>query len=281
MLHVRQQRLLYGLEASVDHTQFHNFTRTLETTLNADERVLALVAIGSLAQSEHIDQWSDHDFWVITTTAAQTDFLSDLSWLPNHTAIALALRPAQEYYTILYTTGHIAEFAVFGPHDLSRGRLTYYRILFDKQDITTRIQAITTQVQQEQQNGYNASATFGHFLVTLCTGVGRAARGESLSAYTYIFQYAVDALLTLITHHVPAQRHELSDSFDPRRRFERGYPDLNTTLVRLLPLSPAVAARHLLDLAERLFANGTLAIDLQALATTRAYLETVEQEQAQ
>jgi hypothetical protein len=132
----------------MDHAQFHSFTHTLERTLAADDRVLALVAIGSLALSERVDLWSDHDFWIITTTAAQTDFLTDLSWLPDHMGIALTLRPAQQYYTVLYATGHIAEFAVFGPHDLSRGRLTHYRMLFDKDDITTRIQAIATQVQQ-------------------------------------------------------------------------------------------------------------------------------------
>jgi hypothetical protein len=264
----------------MDHAQFHRFTHTLEHTLAADDRVLALVAIGSLAHPERIDPWSDHDFWVITTTAAQTDFLTDLSWLPDHTAIALTLRPAEQYYTVLYATGHIAEVAVFGPHDLSRGRLTHYRMLFDKDDITTRIQAIATHVQQEQQSGYNASATFGHFLITLCTGVGRAARGEWLSASTYIFQYALDALLTLITHHVPPQLPDLSDPFEPRRRFERVYPDLSTTLARLLTLPPAVAARHMLDLAQQLFPDGTITVAPQALSTTRAYLQRLEHGEA-
>jgi hypothetical protein len=193
----------------VDHEQFQRFTHTLEHTLAADDRVLALVAIGSLAHPERIDR-SDHDFWVITTTAAQADFLTDLSWLPGNRSIALTLPPAEQYYTVLYADGHIAEFAVFGPHDLSRGRLTTYRLLFDKEDITSRVQAIATNVQQ-QQSDYNASATVGHFLITLCTGAGRAARGEWLSAHTYIFQYALDALLTLITHHVPPQWPELSD----------------------------------------------------------------------
>lgn len=260
----------------MNHAQFHNFTHTLENTLIADDRVLGLVAIGSLAQSERIDQWSDHDFWVITTPDAHANFLADLSWLPDHQAIALTLRPAKQYYTVLYTTGHIAEFAVFGPDDLSLGQLTQYRMVFDKGDITARIRALATYTQHKQQNGYNASATFGHFLVTLCTGIGRVARGEHLSAYTYIFQYALDTLLTLITHHIPPQRPHLSDSFDPRRRFERIYPELNTTLVHLLTLAPAEAARQMLDLAEQLFPGDTIALAPQALSTTRAYLQTLE-----
>jgi len=58
--------------------------------------VLTLVAIGSLARSERVDRWSDHDFWVVTTTAAQADFLTNLSWLPDHTAIAMTPRPAEQ-----------------------------------------------------------------------------------------------------------------------------------------------------------------------------------------
>jgi hypothetical protein len=268
-----------GSEKSMDQTQFHSFTHSLTQTLAADDRVLALVAIGSLAQSERVDRWSDHDFWVITTTAAQAGFLTDLSWLPDHTAIALTLRPAEQYYTVLYATGHIAEFAIFGPHDLARGRLTSFRMLFDKGDITTHIQTIARNIQQEQASGYNASATFGHFLIALCTGAGRAARGEVLSASTYIFQYALDALLTLITHHIPPQRPDLSDPFDPRRRFERVYPDLSTTLIRLLTLPPASAARQMLDVAEQLFPDGTIALAPQAVSTTRAYLQVLEQAQ--
>ncbi|CAN5547756.1 hypothetical protein BH10CHL1_BH10CHL1_12250 [soil metagenome] len=257
----------------MDCAQFHHFTQTLEQTLQADARVLALVAIGSLAQPTRIDQWSDHDFWVITTTAAQADFLADLSWLPDPAAIVLTLRPAQSYYTVLYTSGHMAEFAVFGPQDLDRGRLTHYRMLFDKAKITPQIAALATAVQQDQQRSYDASSTFAHFLITLCTGSAHAMRGEGLSAHTYIFQYALDALLKLIVHSIPPEQTDLADPFNPRRRFEQLYPTLSTTLALWLNLPPAVAAGHMLDLAERLWPDGTL--PLQALRATRAYLQTL------
>jgi hypothetical protein len=261
----------------MDLAKFHAFTQVLTKTLKADDRVLALVAIGSLAHLEHIDPWSDHDFWMITIDSAQTAFLTDLSWLPDQTEIALALQPAQQYYTVLYKSGHIAEFAVFGLQDLALGRLSHYRMLFDKDSIAPRIQAIAAQVHQDQQSGYNASAILGHFLVTLCTGAGRAARGESLSANTYIYHYAVDALLTLITHHVPPLKPDLVDPFDPRRRFERAYPDLGTILAGLHHLPPVVAARHMLDLAQELFPDGSIWVGSEALQTTRAYLRMIEE----
>jgi hypothetical protein len=261
----------------MNQAQFNNFTDTLQRTLFADDRVRALIAIGSLARPERVDAWSDYDFWVITTTAAQIELLTDLSWLPDHPTIALALRLAEQYYTIVYTTGHIAESAIFGPHDLSRGRLSHYRMLFDKDDITARVQALAEDVRHEHEIGYNPSNTLGHFLVTLCTDAARAARGERLSAHTYIFQYAVDDLLTLITHQIAPQRPDLADPFDARRRFEQAYPDLSMTLASILALSPAAAARQLLDLAERLFPDSMIALPSQALPATRAYLQTLEQ----
>jgi hypothetical protein len=54
----------------MDSNQFQQFTVTLRDTLSADDRVCALVGIGSLAQPERLDRWSDHDFWVITATRA-------------------------------------------------------------------------------------------------------------------------------------------------------------------------------------------------------------------
>lgn len=178
---------------------------------------------------------------------------------------------------MLYSFGHIAEFAVFGLHDLSRGRLTDYHMLFDKQDVTARLKATVAQVQEEQHNGYNATAAFGHFLVTLCTGVSRAARGERLSAQAYIFHYAIDELVTLITHHIPAQRSDQADSFDSLRRFEQRYPDLSAKLIRLLVLPPSAAARQLLNFAEELFMNTAFIANPQALETTRTLIANAEQ----
>jgi hypothetical protein len=256
--------------------QFQQFTATLQHSLSADDRVRALVGIGSLAQPERVDRWSDHDFWVITTAEGQAHFLEDLSWLPDQSAIALALRPAPEYYTVLYTTGHIAEFAVFALTDLSRGQLDRYRMLFDKSDIRTQIQAIFERTQAKQRDSADPAPTIGHFLVTLCTGVARDARGERLSARTYIFQYALDDMLALITQLIPAQQADLRDSFDPRRRFEQAYPDLSTLLEPILTLRPTAAALRLLDLAEELFQSRMPAFPAPAAAATRAYLQMIE-----
>jgi hypothetical protein len=262
----------------MDSTQFQQFTATLQHRLSADDRVRALVGIGSLAQPERVDRWSDHDFWVITTTEGQAHFLSDLSWLPDYSAITLALRPAPEYYTVLYTTGHVAEFAVFALTDLSHGQLDCYRMLFDKDNIRTHIQAIYERTRPKQQTADDSARAIGHFLVTLCTGAARGARGERLSAHKYIFQYALDELLTLITQHIPAQQSDLRDRFDPRRRFEQAYPVLSAQVESILTLTPVVAALRLLDLAESLFQDSMPAFPTPAVTATRAYLQMINRE---
>jgi hypothetical protein len=99
-----------------------------------------------------------------------------------------------------------------------------------------------------------------------------------LSAHTYIFQYALDDLLTLITQHIPAQQSDLLDRFDPRRRFEQAYPALNTLLEPILTLKPTAAALRLLDLAEGLFQNRMPAFPAPAVIATRAYLQTIKRE---
>lgn len=47
----------------MDPNAYNQFTETLVGNLNRDERVLGLVAVGSMAATHHQpDEWSDHDF---------------------------------------------------------------------------------------------------------------------------------------------------------------------------------------------------------------------------
>jgi hypothetical protein len=82
--------------------------------------------------------------------------------------------------------------------------------------------------------------------------------------------------LTVITQHIPAQRSNLSDRFDPRRRFEQVYPDLTALLEPIHTLTPTAAALHLLDLAEHLFQGRMPAFPAPAVTATRVYLQTIE-----
>ena len=71
---------------------YRAFTQALTERLRADPRAIGLVAVGSMADRDYgPDEWSDHDFFVITPPGGQEELRSDLSWLPSADRIALSL----------------------------------------------------------------------------------------------------------------------------------------------------------------------------------------------
>ena len=64
--------------------EYRAFTRELTERLQRDERAIGLVAVGSMADRDYApDEWSDHDFFVITPPGGQEELRNDLSWLPR------------------------------------------------------------------------------------------------------------------------------------------------------------------------------------------------------
>ena len=86
-------------------------------------------------------------------------------------------------------------------------------------------------------------------MTQLLIGVGRARRGEVLTAGLNIRTEAVGHLLVALTQVVPGEADRL-DTLEPRRRFEFVHPELAARIEEAIRLSPEDAARALLDLAE-------------------------------
>ena len=68
----------------MDAVEFDNYTERLRRSLESVREVLGLVVLGSTAESALRDEWSDHDFWIITEVGKQDALLEDLSWLPDY-----------------------------------------------------------------------------------------------------------------------------------------------------------------------------------------------------
>ena len=250
--------------------QYDEFTQALQQNLEQDKRVVALIALGSMAEPARRDEGSDHDFWVIVAPDAQEDFLCSLSWLPDHTSIDFALRQAGCYYTVLYQDGHIAEFAVFALAQLEQAKTNAYRVLFSKRgDIETLIKALYDRTCQEAGQPASDKRALGFFLVDLWTGVARYQRGEYLSAHKLIMQNAVDYLLRLLIRHLPVQAESTPDNLDGRRRFEQCYPALGKEIAAILSFDSLSAAAHLLDIAERSLRGSLPDYPIQAVETLR------------
>ena len=254
--------------------EYHAFTATLSATLAQDPRVVGLIALGSMAEQDYVpDQWSDHDFFVITDPGAQEAFCSDLSWLPDYRRIAFWLREDAHALRVIYDTGHILELVVFDEAEIDQAYANRYRVLIDRGDVTRRIAAAAARTaQRAQQDSSSDQLNLGMFLVNMIVGVGRYYRGERLSGHTYVKVYAQDHLLRLLGKYVPAPQRSLLDNLAPSRRFEQVYPEMGAELDAIALLPPPDAAARLLDLAERVLIERMPGFPAADLAVVRRFL---------
>jgi len=225
---------------------YKTFTEQLCRNLDADARVIGLVALGSMAAvSRQPDAFSDHDFFVITLPGEQEGFRQDLSWLPNVDQIVLTIRETDHGLKVIDVDAHLLEFAVFDAEEITYAKVNDYRILIDKQDIEDRIKS---QVY-EAPTVYDPTRDLAMVRALIYVGAGRAHRGEGLSAHAFIKHHLLTHLLALCTHLLQTEDATAPplDSLDPFRRFEQAYPQLGEELHALLLKPPLQAATDLLD----------------------------------
>lgn len=210
--------------------------------MSADERVLGLVAVGSMAAVDYVpDEWSDHDFLVITPRDGQETLRRDLSWLPRAPEITLSFRETAHGLKVLYADGHLLEFAVFDHDELEVAAVDRYRVLLDRGGVEARLREMAGRRREMPTEEF----LFGMFVTAVQVGVGRTRRGEALSGAFFIVS-AARHLCALLARVLPAPEHGLLDEFDPLRRFECVYPELGVEIASALQ-NPAA----LLRLAER------------------------------
>lgn len=232
-------------------TEYNQLTEELRQKLDDDPRVLGLIAVGSMAQQNtQPDDWSDHDFLVITIHGVQEDMRQDLSWLPRYDDLTFHFRETEHGVKALYRGGHLLEFAVFNEDELQMARLNRYRVLIDKAELTPRLMELELATQDFVAHGRSdPHKRFAEFLMNIFVGVGRQARGEALSARQFIKTYALTHLLHLLRESVPADDVHLLDNLDPFRRFEIVYPALGAELNQILAQDTLSSAENLLQLA--------------------------------
>jgi hypothetical protein len=233
-------------------TAFDTYTARLVESVSGDPDVLGLVLAGSGAEPERIDEWSDHDFFLVVREKAEP-WRQSLDWLPDHERIVLAPRETEHGLKVIYDDGHVLEFAVATLDEMQNWAANMAAVVFDRggvQELVTGMLERT--VPATEQDAADIQLFLSHLLI-------RARRGELLAAGVAIRGHAVRHLLPVWRHRVTPQTGATSDSLDPNRRFEAAYPDAAAELADALAQRPEFAARALLDLAER-----TLAADWAA-----------------
>lgn len=228
--------------------EYAAYTEDLVRRLRADDRVIGVVALGSMAERGRTpDAFSDHDFFVIAHDPEP--MRASTGWLPHSDAIALWFRETAHGCKAVYVDGHLVEYAVFSPDELSVARVNDYRVLLDRERIEERMAALASRVDTPPDARWLHGMVLSHLLVASA----RAQRGEILSA-RWMLAHAMRFLVQLLGGG--------NDDLDPLRRFD------HYDLEQAMRLGPASAARALLDIYER-ECDG----DARAIAAVRAAMQ--------
>lgn len=237
---------------------YERFTSEIVATAETHPDVLGLVAVGSMAGRSHSpDEWSDHDFWLVTRDGAAAPFREDSGWLPDAGRIVLYYRETAHGSSAVYEDGHLIEHAVFELSELSVARVNDYRVLVDKADIETRMEQLQRQTAASLvMDADPVEVLLGTFITQMVIGVTRHGRGEDLSAHMMVKGRAVGTLLEIITRTIEPVSPDILDDLDPTRRFERAHPDQAALLDEALRLPVAACARQMLSIALESLGNG-------------------------
>lgn len=235
-------------EQSSQLDQFAGFIARLHDNLVARADVIGLVLAGSTADRKRVDEWSDHDFAVITVDGAEERLRNDLSWLPDYPDVALAVREEHDGFKVVYDDGHVLDFGVTSLPGLASWHANAYEVVLDRGGVSGAFADVAARPKPSQSA--RPDRELGMFVTALLIGVGRCRRGEVLVASQLVRTVAVGHLLTAWRLVRPALLQERLDDLDPFRRFEQVYPTAGHAIATALDRDVEAAARALLELAE-------------------------------
>ncbi len=201
--------------------EYNAFAEQLRRNLEADPRVVGLIACGSMAQLDtRPDDWSDHDFLVVVQPGLQEGFREHLGWLPDADRVAYRFRETAHGLKLLYESGHMLEFAVFDPDELRVGRFNRFRVLLDRADLQRRMEEIAATTREARRAEAPSDAfAIGQVLTGVLVAYGRWVRGERLSARSFLINMVVPNLVQLFRKYgTAAGGTGTTDNLDPLRR---------------------------------------------------------------
>jgi hypothetical protein len=191
---------------------------------------LALIGLGSVGlELQRLDAYSDLDFFVIVEPGYNHSYLDDLGWLGNISPVAFTFRNTDDGYKVLYADGVFCEFAVFELAELTNIPYAPGRVVWQSEQITQNL-AFPPKSQTPSEE-HDVNWLINEALTNLYIGLGRAQRGELLSATRFIQGYAVTCLLELVARDA-APSSIAVDVFVPERRWEQRFPSLKDEVAR-------------------------------------------------
>jgi hypothetical protein len=203
---------------------------TLGKRISQERRVQCLLGLGSMSQTERMDEFSDMDFFLIVEKGTKKDYLDNLDWLAIH-PIDYAFKNTIDGYQVLFANGVFAEFAVFEPNEMARIGFTKGKIIYKRSDFDLSIVEPRLAPKKEP---LDIDHSVNEALTNLYIGVLRELRGETAAAMTCIQTHAAHHVMRLFE----AVYQPLSKQDDPyaiERRIEKKYQEARQLLKGLKP----------------------------------------------
>ncbi|OJW01487.1 MAG: hypothetical protein BGO47_13605 [Microbacterium sp. 67-17] len=231
---------------------FEAYAARIACVAQAHPQILGAALVGSGADPDRADEWSDHDVIVVARPDAVEPLRKSADWLPDANELVALEREWHDGFVGIFRDGRAIEFAVVDLNALAEFPLHAARILHDEGGLSAAIERAASATPARQRS--RAEVVAVSFLFHILIGVGRARRGELVSAGDVIRSEAVESFLDLVFA-VRYPDRPSPDHFDPRRRFEQVDPTLARELATATAQSVEDAARSLLTLAERTFSG--------------------------
>jgi hypothetical protein len=250
--------------------EFDRFTAELLASVSSLPGAIGLVMTGSAVDRSRLDEWSDHDFIVVTARDA-ADLRERVDWLPRRERLVLVSAVPGEGFRAVYDDGHVLEFDVAPIAQVATWQANNFEVILDRGGIAEVMAAIAA--KRKPTVSIDAEHEIRQFLALILIGVGRARRGETLIAGAAVRNAAVAHLVNAWQDRMPARAPELADNLDNWRRFEFIYPQDGPALSGAVAQDVEPAARGLLDIAERLLAPGWPGWPTDAVAAVRRRLD--------
>jgi hypothetical protein len=133
---VTQPRFEFSIE------KFLAYSDALAKNPDATPTVVGLVFLGSAAATWRADEWSDHDFFVISEDGSAEALRQNLQWLPRFDEIPIAVRETDHGLKVVYDDGQVLEFAVFEDRELEMAAANSFAVAVDKCNLQARMEAI-------------------------------------------------------------------------------------------------------------------------------------------
>ncbi len=184
---------------------------------------LALIGLGSVgAEINRIDEYSDLDFFAIVKKGFKSRFIENLDWLSSICKVAYSFQNTRDGHKLLFDDGIFCEFAVFELDELSAIPYSEGRIIWKEDYIDEKIKCPVKSYPEKHISDPNW--LIGEALTNLYVGLCRENRGEKLSAFKFIQNYAVDKVIELCEI-IEKETPFFKDGFVRERRFEKGFPE--------------------------------------------------------